>query len=288
MTGASSVLHLNGQYVAAADARLSIDDRGFLFADGCYEVTLVVDGSPIVLERHLARLQRGLDALRIDVDAAALAPIHRELIDRNSLHSSLASVYVQVTRGVAPRAHAFPDPPVPPTVLVRAQPLSTPSVSLHGEGGEAITTRDERWGRVDIKSIALLPNVLAQQAALDAGVRDAILHRDGSVTEGPNTNVFGVLDGAVVTAPADHRILAGVTRSVVLELAAADDVRVDEREWTTAELAAADEVFLTSTTAGVRPVVGLDGRPVGDGRRGPVTERLQRSYSNFLRRGGAA
>lgn len=276
---AGSVLYLNDEYVAAGDAVVSVDDRGFLLADGCYEVTLVADGTPVVLDRHLARLQRGLDALRIAFEASTLEPVHDELIDRNDLGTGLASVYVQVTRGAAPRTHAFPDPPVAPTVLARAQAIAGPSDEMLVDGTTAITAPDERWGRVDIKTIGLLPNVLAQQAAVDAGADDVILHRDGLVTEGSHTNVYGVIDGAVTTAPADHRILGGVTRSVVLELAAAADVRVHERDWTLDELAGADEVFMSSTTAGIRPIVTIDGRPVGDGRRGPVTRLLQARYA---------
>lgn len=276
------ILYLDGRYVPASTATVSVDDRGFLFADACYEVTFVVEGVPIALDRHLARLQRGLDELRIDADAASLAPIHHELIERNRLDRvPSASVYVQVTRGVAPRSHAFP-PDARPTVLVRAAPnAGVPDAALV-EGNRAITHPDERWGRVDLKTVGLLPNVLAQQAAVDAGVDDVILHRDGIVTEGSRTNVHGVFDGVVVTAPADHRILAGVTRGIVLELATADGIEVVERSWTLDELAAADEVYMSSTTAGVRPIVEIDGRPVGDGRRGPVTERLQGRYAEFV------
>lgn len=276
------LLYLDGRYLPASEAAISVDDRGFLFADGCYEVTLLVDGVPIALDRHLARLQRGLDEIRIGFDTATLVPVHHELIERNGLaEARYATVYVQVTRGVAPRRHAFPVG-VEPTVLVRAAPIDGPSESLLVEGARAITHPDERWGRVDIKTVGLLPNVLAQQAAVDAGVDDVILHRDGVVTEGSHTNVHAVIDGVVVTAPADRRILAGVTRGIVLELAVADGVEVVERDWTLDELAAADEVCMSSTTAGVRPIVQVDGRPVGAGGRGPVTARLQDLYAAFV------
>ena len=276
------ILYLDGEFVPAATATVSVDDRGFLFADGCYEVTVAVEGHCIALDRHLARLQRALDTLRIEFDAASLAPIHHELIDRNELaRSPMASIYVQVTRGVAPRAHAFPVG-VAPTVLVRAQEFAGPSRSAVEQGSRAITADDIRWGRVDLKTTNLLPNVLAQQSALDAGVDDVILHRDGVVTEGSHTNVFGVIGGALVTAPADHRILPGVVRGIVIESALAVGVTVVEREWTLDELIAADEVFMTSTTAGARPIVEIDGRPVGDGRRGPVTTRVQQLYAEFV------
>lgn len=288
MVADEPVLYMNGAFVPVATATVSVDDRGFVFADGCYEMTLVRHGRPIALDRHLARLQRGLDELRIDVEANDLRAVHHELIERNALqHEPFASVYVQVTRGAAPRAHAFPVDAVP-TVVVRAAAIAGPSETLLVDGARAITAPDLRWGRVDIKTIGLLPNVLAQQSAVDAGVDDVILHREGVVTEGSHTNVYGVIDGTIVTAPADHRILAGVTRGIVLELAEADELPVVERDWTLDELAAAAEVFMSSTTAGVRPIVAIDGRPVGDGRRGPVTGRLQRSYAAFLEACGQA
>lgn len=277
-----SILYLNGEYVPAAAACVSVDDRGFLFADGCYEVTLVHDGVLVAFDRHLARLQRGVDELRIGFDVSTLVPVHHELVERNGLDGpGLGTVYVQVTRGAAPRRHAFPVG-VAPTVLVRASPFEAPGDAVLVGGTRAITAPDIRWGRVDVKSIGLLPNVLAQQAAVDAGVDDVILHRDGTVTEGSHTNVFGVVDGAVVTAPADHRILAGITRGLVLELAADAGVPVSERDWSLAELLGAGEVFMTSTTTGVRPIVEIDGRAVGEGRRGPVTARVQERYAAFL------
>ena len=282
MSGREPILSLNGEFMSAATATVSVDDRGFQFADSCYEVTLVVQGRCIALDRHLARLQHALDTLRIPVDAASLAPIHHELIERNGLAEvPLASIYVQITRGVAPRAHAFPSG-VTPTVLVRAREISGPSRSSVEHGSRAITAADIRWGRVDIKTTGLLANVLAQQAALDAGVDDVILHRDGVVTEGSHTNVFGVFGGVLVTAPADHRILPGVVRAVVLESAAAAGITADVREWTLAELRTADEVFMTSTTAGARPIVEIDGSRVGDGRRGPMTARLRSLYADFV------
>ncbi|MEO6652530.1 MAG: aminotransferase class IV [Ilumatobacteraceae bacterium] len=268
-----------------ASAMVSVDDRGFLFADACYEVTLVVHGRCIALDRHLARLQGGLDELRIEFDATALRPVHDELIQRNHLDGEpTASVYVQVTRGVAPRSHSFPVGAVP-TVLMRAQAI--PSLAgAASNGARAITVEDIRWGRVDVKTTGLLPNVLAQQAAIDAGADDVILHRGGLVTEGSHTNVFAVFGHTLVTAPTDHRILAGVTRGVVLELARRDGVPVEERVWTVDELASAEEVLMTSTTAGVRPIVAVDGRVVGDGMRGPVTAQLQASYAAFLKSDG--
>ena len=282
MSSGGEVLYLNGRYVPAGEAVVSVDDRAFLFADACYEVTLLVDGVPIALDRHLARLQRGLDELRIEFDAQTLVAIHHELIARNGLESApMARVYVQVSRGVAPRRHAFPEGATP-TVLVRASAIAGPSDDLLYVGTRAITAPDERWARVDIKTTGLLANVLAEQAAIDAGVDDVILHRGELVTEGSHTNVWGLVDGQVVTAPADHRILPGVTRGIMLELARDGGIDVDEREWTLRELGDASEVFMSSTTAGVRPIVEVDGRPVGSGRPGPITRQLQQLYQTYL------
>ena len=282
MSDDDPVLYLNGEFVPASTATVSVNDRGFLFADGCYEVTVAVEGRFVALDRHLARLQRTLDELRICFDAESLAPIHHDLIVRNGLERSpLASVYVQITRGVAPRTHAFPAG-VPPTVLVRAQEIPGPSRAAVEHGSRAITAPDIRWGRVDLKTTGLLPNVLAEQAAIDAGVDDVILHRDGVVTEGSHTNVFAAIDGVLVTAPTGHRILPGVVRGIVIEQARADATTVDERAWTLDELRDADEVFMTSTTAGARPIIEIDGRPVGDGARGPLTARVQQRYDVFV------
>lgn len=278
-----STIYLNGEYVSATAASVSIDDRGFLFADACYEVTACFDGRLLALDRHLARLQRGLDELRIEFDVAQLVPVHEELIVRNDLGDAPAgSVYVHVTRGVAPRDHAFPADTTP-TVVARTK-VTAPRPESATAGTRAITHHDIRWGRVDIKTTGLLPNVLAQQLAVEAGVGDVVLHRDGIVTEGSHTNVFGVIDGVIVTAPADHRILPGITRSIVLELALADGIEVAERTWTLDELFAADEVFMTSTNSGVRPIIEIDGRLVALGRCGPMTRHLQGLYRGFVAR----
>lgn len=282
MTTSDLIVYLDGAYVPVSEACVSIDDRGFTFADACYEVTAFIDGRFVALDRHLARLQRGLDAIQIDFSAESLAPIHDELIERNGLKQEpIASVYVQVTRGVAPRSHGFPAAPTP-TVLVRAQPIARIAARRIEIGSSAITRPDQRWGRVDIKTTGLLPNVLAEQAAIEAGVDDVIQHRDGLVTEGSHSNVFAVIDSALVTAPADHRILAGVTRGIVLELAHGQNIDVIEREWSLDELVGADEVLMTSTTAGVRPIIEIDGRPVGSGARGPIVDKLIGAYTAFV------
>jgi D-alanine transaminase len=271
-----STVYLNGEYVACGDAVVSVNDRGFLLGDACYEATPVYQGTPFRLGQHLDRLRRGLELTRIGFDPAALIPVHDELIRRNGLGScELALVYLHVTRGVAPRAHAFPDPPVTPTVYAFAKEVRTATDEEFEAGAAAITHPDPRWLLPSIKATGLLGNVLAQQAAVDAGATDVVLHRDGRVTEGSHNNVFVVERGTLVTAPADDLILHGVTRAVVLELAREDGLAVEEVAFDLDRLRRADEVFFTSATTEIRATVRLDGRPVGDGSPGPVTGRLR-------------
>lgn len=275
------IVYLNGSYVPKAEARVSVEDRGFLLADGIYEVTPAYRGRFLRLEEHLARMARGLAALRIDFDAAALAEVSRRLLAENGLgNAEAATVYLQVTRGVAPRSHAFPKGAVAPTVYAAAQPYHRPPRERWERGFTAVTVPDLRWSRVDIKSIALLANVLAQQAAVDAGADDAILVREGVALEGSHANLFALLDGTLVTHPLTNHILPGVTRSLVLELAAGAGMRVEQRPIFVEELKSAEEVFLTGTTTEVRPIVQVDGRPVGDGSVGPVAREL---YAAFLK-----
>lgn len=280
-----STVYLNGEYIPKDEAKISVDDRGFLFADGVYEVTPFYEGVPFYLDRHMARLRRGLAWMRIDYDVDQLDEIHRQLLIRNGVDGAETSiVYLQITRGVAPRSHPFPTTPVPPTVYCFAKAWQRPSAEDFERGFRAVTIPDRRWARVDIKTIALLPNVLAYQAAVDAGVTDAIQVRDGVALEGAHNNLFGVFDGTVVTHPATNVILPGITRGVVLELARENGMPVDERPILVEELADADELFFTGTTSEVRPTTQVDGRPVGDGRVGPVTRALAKGFARRVER----
>lgn len=270
-----STVYLNGEYLSKNEARVSVDDRGFLFGDGVYEVTPAYRGTFFRLNRHLDRMRRGLDALRIDYDVSDLPGIHERLVAENGLTDEEVSVvYIQVTRGAAPRTHHFPPEPVDPTVYAFADVYHRPSRERWSRGYRAVTVPDRRWARVDIKSIALLPNVLSQQAAVDAGVKDAVLVKDGVALEGAHNNLFFVFDDTVVTHPASHEILHGITREFVLELARSEGLDVEERAVPVEAMFEADEVFFTGTTTEVRPCVEVDGRPVGDGEVGPVTRRL--------------
>ncbi|MCY3612587.1 MAG: aminotransferase class IV [Gemmatimonadetes bacterium] len=275
-----SVVFLNGEYLPKDEARVSVNDRGFLFADGIYEVTPAYRGRLFRWDHHLARMRKGLAAIAIDFDAAVLKEVKLELLARNALDDvPVAYVYVQVTRGVAPRTHAFPDPPVEPTVYAFANEYHRPSMQLWGMGSRAITMPDQRWARADIKAIALLPNVLAQQAAVDAGVINTILVRDGMAIEGTHNNLFAVINGVVTTAPKSNYILHGVTRDFVIELAGQIGFPVEERAIPLSELYDAEEVFFTGTTTEVRPAIRVDDQMIGDGHVGPFARAL---FEKFL------
>ncbi len=274
-----STVYLNGEFLPKDRATISVDDRGFLLSDGIYEVTPAYRGRLFRIEQHMRRLRHGLDALRIEYDSAGLPEMHADLIAANSLDTEdVAIVYLQITRGAAPRTHHFPPEGTPPTVYAFAQAYHRPASARWERGYEAVTVPDDRWARVDIKSIGLLPNVLAQQAAAEAGVADALLVKDGVALEGSHNNLFAVFDGVVTTHPATHQILHGVTRAYVIELAKGQGLPVEERPVPLEEIRAADEIFFTGTTTEVRPTVRLDDQPVGSGKVGPVARALYEAF----------
>jgi D-alanine transaminase len=280
-----STVYLNGEYIPADEARISVNDRGFLLSDGVYEVTPVYRGSLFRLDRHLARLSRGLRELRIKMALGEdeLRAFHERLVELNDLDGAdLAMVYMQVTRGVAPRTHYFPKTPVPPTVYAFAKSVQRPDAEQWNGGFDAITVPDRRWARCDIKSIALLPNVLAMQAAVDAGATDALFVRDGVAIEGAHSNFVAVFGDTLATFPTTNQILPGITRAFVLELARELGYHVEERAVQLEELARATESFFTGTTTEIRPVVRIDGRPVGDGAVGPVARRLYDAFRETI------
>ena len=284
-----STAYLNGEYLSKDRATISVDDRGFLLSDGIYEVTPAYQGRLFRIEQHMRRLRHGLDALRIDFDLVGLPEVHARLIADNALDTEdVAIVYLQITRGVAPRTHHFPPEGTRPTVYAFAEAYHRPESARWERGYEAITVPDDRWARVDIKSIGLLPNVLAQQAAVDAGVADALLVRDGVALEGSHNNVFAVLDGVLTTHPATQRILHGIAREYVIELARALGLPVEERPVLLEEMRGADEFFFTGTTTEVRPTVRLDGKPVGDGTVGPIARALYDAFVEGTRTAAAA
>lgn len=277
--------YLNGQFLSRSTASVPVEDRGFIFGDGVYEVWRIVNGRLFELQRHLDRLNFGLGELRVGVPEIArpdgLLAVANRLLRENDLLAGESTLYLEVTRGVAPRAHQFPAPNTAPTVFAMANRFNPPE-ELRARGASAITAADIRWLRCDIKTIQLLPNVLAKQSAVERGAVEAIMLRDGLVTEGSHANVFGVVDGALRTHPLSNLILPGITRGIVLELARAMDIPVREDAMTAAELARADEIFLAGTTTDLMPIVTLDGQPVGAGAPGPITMRLHREFRAHL------
>jgi D-alanine transaminase len=275
----SRVAYVAGQYLPHPRAAVHIEDRGYQFADGVYEVVSVIGGQLVDQELHLARLHRSLGELRIaaPMSDAALKVVMREVIRRNGVDRGI--IYLQITRGQAAREHAFPKV-AKPVLVATARRTKAPDPKLGREGISVITIPDIRWQRCDIKSVSLLPNVLGKQAAREAGAYEAWqVDRDGCVTEGTSTNAWIVTgDGAVVTRAADSAILNGVTRLAVLDIMRREGYRLMERPFTVAEAKAAREAFLTSTTADLLPVVRIDGEPVADGKPGPLGRKLREAY----------
>lgn len=271
-------VYLNGQYIDHSEATVSVDDRGFLFADGVYEVARIYGGRLFLMEPHMERLRAGLAALRIrNADIDTLDDVASRLIEANDVTGD-GTLYIQVTRGVAPRKHAFPADGTRPTVYAVAKPFNNHPAKYFSDGVPAITVPDNRWTRCDIKSIALLPNVLANQAAHDAGAFEALFVKDGVVIEGSHSNLFAVLDDRLVTYPSGNYILTGITRNLVLELARELDIPCAEAPLYAERAGDVSELFLSGTTTEVMPITKLDGRPVGDGRVGPITQRLQAAF----------
>ncbi|HEX5439164.1 MAG TPA: aminotransferase class IV [Gemmatimonadaceae bacterium] len=280
-------VYLNGNYVDREHASIPVDDRGFIFGDGVYEVTRALRGHLFEGERHFRRLGRGLRGLGITVPAELeqLGEISECLLRTNGLTKGEALVYLQITRGAAPRTHQYPPAGTPPTVYLSVGPF-TPPHELRAAGARAITIPDVRWSRCDLKTVNLLPNVMGKQRAVEAGVTEAIFVRDSAVTEGSSTNIFGVVGGELRTYPACNYILGGITRDVVLELAAENNVPVRTTPIFVHELGGVDELFLTSTTNDVMPVVEVDGHPIGGGTPGPITRRLYEAFARRLDRVG--
>jgi D-alanine transaminase len=270
-------VYFNGRYLPKDEVRLSPDDRGFVLGDGVYEVIRTYDGQLFALEGHLERLRRGLRELAIEgVDVDGLGDVCRELLQRNGLGGGDASLYLQVTRGAAPRTHFFPDPPVPATVFVQGGRFSLkgdPAKGIH-----AITVPDIRWARCDIKTVQLLANCLANQRARSAGAQEALFVRDSAVLEGSYSSLFFVLEGEVRTAPKNNYILPSITRDIVLDLCRTSGVPARESPVFTHELPRATESFVAGTTVEVMPIARIDGVAVGDGVPGPVTRKLQKLF----------
>ena len=282
------IVYVNGAFLPRAEARISVEDRGFVFGDGVYEVLRVINGRPFAARFHNSRLKRSLEGIRIslkrDDSPESLTEIAKQLLRENELLQGEATMYIQVTRGVATRAHNFPSPDVPPTIYISVARF-TPYSDFARAGAPAITHPDLRWGRCDLKTLNLLPNVLASQTAKEKGAFEAMLIRDGVVTEGTKTNFFGVVDGSLRTHPSDTHILPGITRAVLRDLARNVGIDFDETPIRSEEIPRLSELFLTGTTTDVMPVVRLDDRPVGKGKPGELTRKLQRVLAENLASG---
>lgn len=278
------LVYLNGEIIDEADAKISVNDRGFVFADGIYEVARVFGGKAFEMERHLERLERSAAAIRLELDPSAeeIGRIADDLLIREAAEE--ATIYIQVTRGAAPRSHAIPKGASNTTFVAIRGPLA-PSPDLLRNGAAAITVPDDRWARCDVKVIGLTANVLARSAAVDAGAFEAIFVRDGYVTDAASCNVFAVFGSTVMTAPCTNYILWGITRAVTLELARENGIEAVEASFRADQLAQADEIFVTGTTSGIMPIVTLNGAQVGAGRVGPITRRLMELYE--VHTGGA-
>jgi D-alanine transaminase len=283
---ASAVLaYLNGQYLPRSAATIPVEDRGFIFGDGVYEVWRVVNGRLFETDRHLSRLAFGLGELRIAAPDIVRRQVLDEVAERLLAESGLtvgeATLYVEITRGVAPRTHQFPPAGTAPTVFATVNRFVPPN-DVRARGASAITAPDVRWLRCDIKTIQLLPNVMAKQAAAERGAIEAIMIRDGMVTEGSHANVVGVLNGEIRTHPLDNLILPGITRAIVLEIAQTLSIPVREEAFAEGDIARLDECFLAGTTSDVMPIVRVNDRPIGSGTPGPITMRLFNGFRAHL------
>jgi D-alanine transaminase len=275
-----SIVYLNGAFMPMSEARVPVLDRGFIFGDGVYEVIPVYARTPFRLPEHLKRLQNSLEGIRLHNPYSTLewTRLIRELVARCPHEDQ--NLYLQVTRGVAKRDHAFPKD-TPPTVFMMTNPLSPPPAEAVTNGVSAITAVDNRWLRCDIKATSLLPNVLMRQLAVDAGATEAILLRDGYLTEGSASNIFIVSNGTIVTPPKSNLLLPGTTYDVVLELAEQAGLRYEVRAVSEAEVRSADEIWMSSATKEVLGITVLDGKAVGAGIPGPVFKRMYGLYQDF-------
>jgi D-alanine transaminase len=280
----SRIAYVNGHYQNLRDAAVNVEDRGYQFADGIYEVCEIIGGKMVDFPRHMARMQRSLRELRISeaMPLASLKIVMQEVIRRNRI--SYGIVYLQISRGVAHRDHGFPSADVKPSVVVTAKSLNFAKNQAQAERGvKVITTAENRWPRVDIKTVGLLPNVLARQEARDKGAYEAwYVDADGFITEGASCNAWIVTkDGKVVTRTAERGILAGITRAVLLDVLEALQLKLEERNFTPQEAYDAAEAFVSSASQIVMPVISIDGKAIGDGRPGGIAKRLREEFHRF-------
>lgn len=272
---------LNDQLVPRREAKVDIEDRGYQFGDGIYEVVRFYNGQTFLMEEHLERLERSAREIRLQLPLS-IDKLHKrldQLVKQSACTDGI--IYLQVTRGVAPRNHPFPSPEVKAQLVAYTKPYQRPFPQLE-QGVKGKLIEDIRWLRCDIKSINLLPNILAKQQAVENGAYEAILHRDGKVTEGSSSNVFIVKEGILYTHPANHLILNGITRQFVLKLCADLNLSVIEHVFDVNELLQADEVFITATTTEIMPIIQVDDQKIGQGLPGPITRKLIQAYEERI------
>ena len=272
---------LNGEFINREDAKIDIEDRGYQFGDGVYEVIRVYNGKMFTSTEHLQRLIDSGKKIMMDIPYTVdgMKEMLLKLIEKNQLHDG--TIYMQVTRGISTRNHAFPSKDVQPTLTAYTNEVKRPEENMKS-GVKTVLNDDIRWLLCDIKSLNLIGNVLAKQKAVDAGCYEVIQHRNGTVTEGSSSNVVMIKEGTVVTHPADNFILNGITRQVILKVCANNDIPVEERTFTLEELNQADEVFVSGTTTEITPVIEIEGSKVGTGTPGPVTRKLQELFEKEI------
>ncbi|MFP7299454.1 D-amino-acid transaminase [Neobacillus niacini] len=265
---------LNGEIIERSKAKVDVEDRGYQFGDGVYEVIRIYNGKMFTLDEHLRRFVKSAESIGISIPftSVQLSEMLKELLIKNNLETG--NIYMQVTRGIAPRNHVFPTGNVVPTLVAYTIKGVRPLESLKS-GVKAILTEDIRWLRCDIKSLNLLGNLLAKQKASEAGCFEAIQHRGNDVTEGSSSNIFIVKNGTVITHESNNLILKGITKDVILDLCLANNIPVEERTFSLTELNDAEEVFLSSTTSEVMPIIEVNGKKMGRGVPGPITRKLQ-------------
>jgi D-alanine transaminase len=277
-----NIAYFNGNYLQKDEIKISPDDRGFLFADGIYEVVRWYEGFFYDMNSHLTRLNRSLRELRINWTEADIFPsMALELIKHNKLEKEAAMVYLQVTRGVARRTHNFPSPEIPPTIYAFAWGF-TPDIASRNSGIKVMLKDDIRWGRCDIKSVALLANTISFQEACENGLKECIFVRNGIITEGSHSNIFFVIDGVLYTHPESNNILSGITRKNVLSLAQESGIKIREEALQENRLRFIQEAFITNTSAEVTPVIEIGGNTVGTGVPGPVTRIISEKFNTEI------
>lgn len=276
-----SIVWMNGAFIDRSEAKVDIEDRGYQFGDGIYEVIRVYNGKLFTASEHLERLLNSGDKLSIKIEYTVeeLKMLMEELVDKNNLETGI--VYMQVTRGASSRNHAFPSEDTPPTYIAYTKEVKIPFEQMDN-GVSAITVEDIRWSRCDIKSLNLLGNVIAKQKAAEADCYESIQYRDLTVTEGSSSNIWIMKDNIVKTHEANQFILNGITRQKIIQLCKENEIEVLEESFTIEDLIDADEVFLSSTTAEVMPIISINNVPVGNGEIGPVTRNLQKLFKDAI------